>query len=404
MPNHPILAPSVTSPVYQSVVNPTPAATQTGAPIQCKPSIPGPQNSDDVNPERTIIQSPLGSQSVLNESFSALSLSPHESRGPQIPPPNPQFVFHNQTTVQQLGQGVERWSVIGARGAVRSVYDREPGRVRFYGITGARPGDTEQLDPSYQVRERPRRFFRVGRVFHMLYPEPAGANADNSTDLSYATKLGERFHIKTRRFIVIRENDSSCTALGIFTYEERGVAKPGVKKSDHVIIHTGRIPPKPSTEELPTRDEEGMRAQPIRIDPTDRARPLHPMSRLNLRKLYNVEHNVKVSDFGMINRESRNAFTSQFTDVWEGTQHKHVRNDSVQQLDKDLDSTAMKNQLIGAFQQRGQNLDGATRTVQTLIEDAMQQRKLNRDEAIQVVYHEVFQHRDKSDHGIACSI
>lgn len=248
MPNHPILAPSVTSPVYQSVVNPTPAATQTGAPIQCKPSIPGPQNSDDVNPERTIIQSPLGSQSVLNESFSALSLSPHESRGPQIPPPNPQFVFHNQTTVQQLGQGVERWSVIGARGAVRSVYDREPGRVRFYGITGARPGDTEQLDPSeafpfqfpsthahsyagYQVRERPRRFFRVGRVrssvcaelnsltsfysqvFHMLYPEPAGANADNSTDLSYATKLGERFHIKTRRFIVIRENDSSCTAL-----------------------------------------------------------------------------------------------------------------------------------------------------------------------------------------------
>ncbi|KYG43437.1 hypothetical protein M433DRAFT_356218 [Acidomyces richmondensis BFW] len=62
LPNHPILAPSVTSPVYQSVVNPTPAATQTGAPIQCKPSIPGPQNSDDVNPERTIIQSPLGSQ------------------------------------------------------------------------------------------------------------------------------------------------------------------------------------------------------------------------------------------------------------------------------------------------------------------------------------------------------
>ncbi|KAK4502652.1 hypothetical protein PRZ48_006078 [Zasmidium cellare] len=95
------------------------------------------------------------------------------------------------------------------------------------------------------------------------------------------------------------------------------VAKRGVQKSDHAVVHSTREPPAniPTRDEQPSRKEQGMKPQKIRIDMTDRTEALDPMSRINLAKVYTIEHNVKVRDLGMVNRESDGVLWSLFWTV-----------------------------------------------------------------------------------------
>jgi hypothetical protein len=58
-------------------------------------------------------------------------------------------------------------------------------------------------------------------------------------------------HSKVRWFVVIREGGYHCGALPIATYGGQGVAKRGVVKSEHGIIHTGKNIPRPNANELP---------------------------------------------------------------------------------------------------------------------------------------------------------
>lgn len=103
----------------------------------------------------------------------------------------------------------------------------------------------------------------------------------------------------------------------IWTYGGQGVAKVGVKKSDHAIIFTGRPPaPEPLPGERARRNEEPMQAVPIRVDTNDRTETLDSMSRVNFAKVYTIEHNVKVLDFGYVNQHSLPALESQFHTVW----------------------------------------------------------------------------------------
>lgn len=88
----------------------------------------------------------------------------------------------------------------------------------------------------------------------------------------------------------------------ITTYGGRGCVKAQVSKWQHCIVFTGKIEPDPLPDELPKKDEQGMLSA-VRISPTRRGDPIHPTSRTNFGKPYNVEHNVKVCDFGNIHRD-----------------------------------------------------------------------------------------------------
>lgn len=185
------------------------------------------------------------------------------------------------------------------------------------GNPSSREGEAERLYNSFQVRAHG--FFVVGRVFLTLWVEPAGTTAVTSlerNDYIPGRFQDEFIYSKVRRFVVVRQSGSYCSAIPIMTYGGRGTSKRGVNKSEHVIIHTGARAPPPLASESPARGESGMRPYPIRVnadDPTDR---LDEVSRLDLGKVSTVQHNIKVKPFGNVHPSSVNALITQFQNVW----------------------------------------------------------------------------------------
>lgn len=179
-------------------------------------------------------------------------------------------------------------------------------------------GNAERLFPDYVVRSS--RFFCLGRVFLVLWAEPAGGNAGTVVTMqergTVRNHLGELVFSKVRRFVVIRESDQYCNALPITTYSGRGVAKRGVVKSDHAIIYTGRTVPQARSDERPSREETGMRPESIRVDPDNQTDRLDPMSRIDFGGVHQVQHNIKTKSLGIVSRQSVNALQSQFANVW----------------------------------------------------------------------------------------
>ncbi|GAB7326385.1 hypothetical protein MBLNU13_g10413t1 [Cladosporium sp. NU13] len=183
-------------------------------------------------------------------------------------------------------------------------------------LLGTGSGDSEKLDSSFIIR--PGRFFSIGRVFKILWAEPAGANTTAITRNTFENVLGQRVHAKVRRFVVIREGFNYCCALPIATYGGQGVAKAGVVKSEHGIIYTGRIAPSPTEAEFVTRaNEERMRSEPIQVDPDSPLDRLDPMSRINFATISTVQHNVKVRNVGKVNRGSMRILNQHFQNVWQ---------------------------------------------------------------------------------------
>ncbi|KAF2087089.1 hypothetical protein K490DRAFT_57161 [Saccharata proteae CBS 121410] len=184
----------------------------------------------------------------------------------------------------------------------------------FRRLRGSR-GDREHLDPRYMIRRPGYGFFKVGKVFKCLWPEPTTMPDNNNTVVT--GPMGERIYAKIRWFVVIREGRNACTCLSIQTYQNQGVAKTGVLKSEHSIVHTIDQYPQSTNLERPRRNEEGM-LTPISVVPTDEVeRRMDPMSRVNYGKPYTVEHNVKVFDFGQVHDDSISIMRRNFLGVWQ---------------------------------------------------------------------------------------
>lgn len=182
----------------------------------------------------------------------------------------------------------------------------------------AEEGEAERLYPDYKVRKSS--FFSVGRVFLILWVEPAGGTVvTNAQRVDKAVSVGrynENVHSKVRRFVVIRTAEKYCSALPITSYGGKGVGKEGVVKSEHAIIYTGRSPPDATPSELPRRNEDGMRSQPIRVSGDEREDVLDTMSRVDFGKVHTIQHNIKVKPFGKVVQQSLGALDTQFTNVW----------------------------------------------------------------------------------------
>lgn len=205
-------------------------------------------------------------------------------------------------------------------------------------IQGKPPNFREAIPyPRYQKRPRPEKFFVPGKVFEILWCEPAGE--PGSATSTNVTTDGSSVFFKFRRFIVIRHGHTSCTAIPISTYGGKGTGKRGIVKSEHAIVYTGRLPPRPLPSEVPSHGELPMREKAIRIIPDVRASSLDPLSRLNYGKVFTIEHNLKVASFGVVlDVESIN---QEFFRVWHGhsaiARSKTKRSDSSPVLDHGIE-------------------------------------------------------------------
>lgn len=68
----------------------------------------------------------------------------------------------------------------------------------------------------FQVRRPGRAFFKQGKVFKTLWPEPAGTDANGTVflpDTAIKGKFNEYFYVKVRWFVVIKEGHHECVCL-----------------------------------------------------------------------------------------------------------------------------------------------------------------------------------------------
>lgn len=128
------------------------------------------------------------------------------------------------------------------------------------------------------------------------------------------TSYGDVVYSKVRRFVVVKEGKETCLAIPISNYRGCGIAKPGVKKSDHGIVFTGRTPLPPAETEKPDplTGEQGMQPHAIRVDPDVAGAKLDAMARINFGAPRTVHHYVKVKAFGVVNHKSLLFLKSQF--------------------------------------------------------------------------------------------
>ena len=80
----------------------------------------------------------------------------------------------------------------------------------------------------------------------------------------------------------------------ITTYSGRGTTKIGVDQNAHTIVYTQNVPPP----KLP--GEVKMAKDPLRVIVDDPQDKLDPKSRINLGKLIQIDHNMRVKSLGMI--------------------------------------------------------------------------------------------------------
>ncbi|QDS69658.1 hypothetical protein FKW77_009452 [Venturia effusa] len=185
------------------------------------------------------------------------------------------------------------------------------------------------LNADYKIQRPGKDFFRLGKVFKIYWPEPISQTLTGKTSVTAGgggNSLNREIYAKIRWFVVVKSGEGRyCSCLPIQTYGNQGVAKKDVVKRSHAIIYTGKEPA-PNENELPGPGEPAM-LQSIRVVSNKRIDIMDPMSRVDFSKIYTVEHNVKVYDFGWVHKDSRNMLRHQFQYVWSINQDTEEESD-----------------------------------------------------------------------------
>jgi hypothetical protein len=168
-------------------------------------------------------------------------------------------------------------------------------------------GELEVIDRRYGVRQSS--FFVIGRVFAILWHASFGSNV-HSPQHSWTRegRFGERIISHIQRMVVVKEEHGSSWCIPINTYNGQGVEKfakheplSDADKRDieaHAIIYM-------SDGEAKSRNTEPkMSKHSIKVVPAGEDQKLDPMSRVNFAKVHTVEHNFKVMDVGIVEKNS----------------------------------------------------------------------------------------------------
>lgn len=167
----------------------------------------------------------------------------------------------------------------------------------------------------------------------MVETTPAKDDSESAVTSGWTrNSYGLWIYTKPRRFIVVKSAGRSSLCVPIVTYGGQGVAKRGVTKSDHCIVHTGSIAPDPRPGELPHPPEQGMQATPIRVDSDDRTIRLDEMSRIDFSKPVSVDDYNVVKNFGKVHPDSIQALVSQFRNVMDPSRVQRVHTTAVSRM------------------------------------------------------------------------
>ncbi|KAI9926403.1 hypothetical protein MW887_004167 [Aspergillus wentii] len=183
----------------------------------------------------------------------------------------------------------------------RSHPDSHP--VPAYRIEGQNDEIEDTLDRRYRIQQNS--FFKVGRVFSLLWHENVGRNGTLLTQRNIPVSIGrynEKIYSSIRRMVVVKQQDKCSWCIPVSTYSGQGLSKPGVDVSKHAIIYMQGYKP------ITSSDEPLIPKRPLEVQPASPDQKLEPMSRLNFGKVYTVEHNVKVLHVGKIAPASMDDF------------------------------------------------------------------------------------------------
>ncbi|KAI4945167.1 hypothetical protein J4E91_008144 [Alternaria rosae] len=182
------------------------------------------------------------------------------------------------------------------------------------------------LDVAYRMRtgQEAREFFKVGKVFAMLYTETASdISVQHPNDEAYTViRFGQTAHTNIRRFVVVevrRGFVNACASIGrrgkvlirisgIGTYSGRGTLKDGCNPAEHTIVYFSGTDP--ASCYIPGEYETGMTKEPIEVLPAESSMSIRRESRIRFGKVYPIEMNVKVKDIGRVREDQIGALLS----------------------------------------------------------------------------------------------
>jgi ankyrin repeat protein len=166
----------------------------------------------------------------------------------------------------------------------------------------------------FVVVSKPARFFVLGRVFKVLWTEPASPNA-STTDQPFLSEVshGQRSFTKFRRFVVLRGRLRSSLCLALHTYTGQGALKNDVRAEDHAIVFDqSRSHPVP----LPG---EAINIDPFPLIFEHLGEQIDLTSRLDFGRIYTIEHNIRVMSIGRISPEHLERLDRCFMEISIGT-------------------------------------------------------------------------------------
>ncbi|KAF2740102.1 hypothetical protein EJ04DRAFT_548599 [Polyplosphaeria fusca] len=140
----------------------------------------------------------------------------------------------------------------------------------------------------HQEVKKPRHYFKRGRVFAVVWYEPAG---------SPESERAMEVYVKIRRFVVIRQRANAAVCLAIHTYRGQGTKKAGVLFNDHcALVAAG--------DEAQIQAGEELSTNPLYVKVEDPGIAIDPMSRVNIGSIHSIQHGQKVKNIGRLLADS----------------------------------------------------------------------------------------------------
>jgi hypothetical protein len=251
---------------------------------------------------------------TMNEIYRPAQYSIHETAPVEPQPweskfvllPSSQFAsasrYGKQVSVvspQSNVQSSDYWGLAGLDPATES--QATSSNSHYVAATG---GDDDSLDESYQVRNK--KFFRTGRVFSTLFPDPV-SSATNNANIESESKdihaqFAQKLHSKILRFIVVKPRPTSCICFRVISHDVSRLKKNGINLHDHGQIYSGYQAPRKPRELI---------KDALRVKLSREASSLSSCL-VNYGEKYIIETDAKVKDVGELDTPSKKLLLKYF--------------------------------------------------------------------------------------------
>ncbi|KAH7323994.1 hypothetical protein BKA65DRAFT_511855 [Rhexocercosporidium sp. MPI-PUGE-AT-0058] len=156
--------------------------------------------------------------------------------------------------------------------------------------------DASALHPVYRVISKPRKYFKPGRVFSVVWTEPAGPSKYTSDSKNITPVSFDQYAwTEIRRFVVARDMSDHCLALPIHTFGGRGSQKPTARPQDQRPIFAIS-----EDWDKSTLSEQDI---PVKVEDPD-VDIKKDVSFVLFSKHYSVEHYLPIRNIGHVVKEA----------------------------------------------------------------------------------------------------